>query len=144
MAARRDEIVPAHDLAADEPSRDVGMDGLRGIERGLATPERPGPRLLVACREERDQVEGLREPSYDLPERRLGAAAELHRLLGRQLRKLCLQLEIDSVVPAVDELEEGLRGQRFELGRKLTLPLRQTPARVEMREQPFEVGDLSL
>src|SRR3954464_16051900 len=92
MATGRDEIVPAHDLAADEAARDVGVNRLRGIERRFAASQRPGPRLLVARGEERDQVERLREPAHDLAERRLATAPQLladqgsgqldHALLG--------------------------------------------------------------
>src|SRR5205085_11579072 len=102
-----DEVVPANDLAADEAARDVRVDGLCGVERGLAAPERPGPCLLLACGEERDQVERLREPAHDLAERRLAAAPELRRLLRRELRELRLELEIDPV-GTVDELEQRL------------------------------------
>src|SRR3954453_21733867 len=47
VVSRRDEIVPAHHLAADEAARDIGVDRLSRVERGLATPERPGPCLLL-------------------------------------------------------------------------------------------------
>src|SRR5205823_6807200 len=116
VAARRYEVVPAHHLAADEAAGDVGMDRLRGVERSLAAPERPGPCLLLACGEEGDQVERLSKPAYDLAERGLTAAAELRGLLGRELAQLGLQLEIDSAA-TVYELELRLRRQRLELWR---------------------------
>src|SRR5262245_29529833 len=111
MTARGDEVVPAHDLATDEAARDVGVDRLRRVERGLAAPQRPGTRLLLACREERDQIERLRQATHDLAERRLAAAAELRRLRRRQVGKLRLELEIDPVT-AVDELEQRFRRER--------------------------------
>src|SRR6478672_7939709 len=74
-----DEVVPPHDLATDEAACDVGVDRLRGVERALAAPQRPRPRLLLARGEERDQVERLREPAHDLAQRRLASAAALRR-----------------------------------------------------------------
>src|SRR5207253_9045187 len=71
------EIVPAHHLAADEAARDVRVDRLGGVERRLALPQRPRPRLLLAGSEERDQVERLGEPAHDLAERGVAAAPEL-------------------------------------------------------------------
>ena len=40
------------------------------LERGLAVAQRPGARLLLAGREERDQAERVLEPPHDLVERR--------------------------------------------------------------------------
>src|SRR4051795_13657886 len=59
VATRSDEGGPTHDLAADEASGDVRVDCLRSVERGLAAPQRPRSRLLVARGEERDQIERL-------------------------------------------------------------------------------------
>src|SRR5439155_13804187 len=81
MRARLDEVVPAHDLAADEAAGDVGVDRRRCVERRLAAPERPRARLLVAGGEERDQVERVLQPDDDLLERRAPAVAERRRLL---------------------------------------------------------------
>ena len=36
VALARDEVVPAHHLAADEAARNVGVDRRRGLECGLA------------------------------------------------------------------------------------------------------------
>src|ERR687887_804824 len=66
VALALDEVVPAHDLAADEAARDVGVDRRRGLKRGLATPQRPAARLLLASGEEGDQAERLEEPADDL------------------------------------------------------------------------------
>ena len=55
MRARLDQVAPVDHLAADEAARDVGVDRLRGVERGLALAQRPGARLLLARGEERDQ-----------------------------------------------------------------------------------------
>src|SRR3954464_5095480 len=57
IAAELDQVVPAHDLGADEAAGDVGMDRRRRLERGLALPERPAPGLGLAGGEERDQPE---------------------------------------------------------------------------------------
>ena len=70
VRARFDELLPVHDLAADEPARDVGVDRRRRVEGGLAAAERPRPRLLLARREEGDQVELVAEPARYLVERR--------------------------------------------------------------------------
>src|SRR5260221_3621653 len=55
--AERHEVVPVDHLAADEAARDVRMDRAGGIHRGLAGAQRPRARVLLARREERDQVE---------------------------------------------------------------------------------------
>src|SRR5262245_35250503 len=41
-----EQVVPAHDLAADESARDVRVDRLGGLERRLPATQRPGARLL--------------------------------------------------------------------------------------------------
>ena len=119
------------------------MDGRGRLQRGLAAPQRPRARLLLAGGEERDQLERLREPAHDLAERRLAAAAKFRRLLRRQLCELRLELEVDAVV-TVDELEQRLRREGVELRWQLALPLRQRPAGVEVRKEPLEVGRLRL
>src|SRR5439155_19144763 len=91
-----DEVVPAEDLGADEAARDVGVDRRRRVEGGLAAAQRPGPRLLLARREERDQVERLGEPPRHLAEPR-GRLAELGRLLLGQIVELRLQPRGDPV-----------------------------------------------
>src|SRR3954471_10118051 len=128
MTAGRDEIVPAHDLAADEAAGNVRVDRLCSVERGLAAAERPGPRLLLARGEERDQVERLREPAHDLAERRLAAAPELRRLVGGKLRELRLELEIDGS-RSVDHLEQRLRRQRLQPEWQVALPPPHGPGR---------------
>ena len=52
-----EQVAPRDRLGADEAARDVGVDRRGGVERRLAAPQRPGPRLLLARGEERDQVE---------------------------------------------------------------------------------------
>src|SRR5947207_9658353 len=89
---RLDEVAPADHLAADEPARDVGVDRRRRIERGPALRERPGPSLLLAAREEREQA-GRLEQVREHPLEAGGPLTELGRLLGRQLGQLGLQLE---------------------------------------------------
>src|SRR5207248_1679572 len=138
VAAGRDEIVPAHDLAADEAARDVGMNRLRRVDRGFPASERPGPRLLLAGREERDQVERLDQPAHNLAERGFAAAAELGRLLVGQVGELGFELQIDSL-RAVYQLEQRLRRERIELGWQLLLPVGQRVPRIEVREEPLEI-----
>src|SRR5579859_1931468 len=142
MTAGGDEIVPAHDLAADEAARDVGVDRLRRIDRRLTAPERPRPRLLLAGGEERDQVERLSQPAHDFAESRLAGAAKLGGLVWREVCELRLEVKVDAAVAPVDDLEQRLRRQGIELGRQLALPLRERPSRVEMREQALEIGRL--
>src|SRR6201997_2275864 len=68
MSAGGDEVVPAHDLAADEAARDVGVNGRGSVDRGAASSQRPRTRLLLPGGEERDEVEGLRQPAHDAGE----------------------------------------------------------------------------
>ena len=68
MRAALEEIVPVDDLGADEAARDVRVDRLGGLERGLAVPERPRARLRVADREERDEPERVLETNDDVVE----------------------------------------------------------------------------
>ena len=75
MRAELDEVAPVDDLAADEAARDVGVDRTGRVERRLAVPQRPGARVLLAGREERDQVERACQPARDLVERRVAAVA---------------------------------------------------------------------
>src|SRR6478735_5595466 len=73
---RLDEVAPRNHLAADEPPRDVGVDRRRRIERRPTLRERPGPCLLVAAREEREQAGRLEEVRQHPLETR-GSVAEL-------------------------------------------------------------------
>src|SRR5881392_3196063 len=94
---RLDEVAPRNHFAADESARDVGVDRRRRIERRSPLRERPGPRLLIAAGEEREQSGRLEEVRQHPLEAR-GPVAELGRLLGRQLGQLGLQLEVDAAV----------------------------------------------
>ena len=102
--------------------------------------ERPGARLLVARREEAEQVERLEQAADDVVERG-GPVAEGGRLLVRELRQLGLELRVDPARAVLDG-EDRLRRQRLE-------PLRQLPgvgeraAFVEVREQPLELLHLA-
>ena len=61
------QVVPADHLAADEAARDVASGSCAAASSAVpAARERPRPRLLVARREERDQVQRLEEPPHDL------------------------------------------------------------------------------
>ena len=115
-----------HDLAADEPARDVGVDRLGRIERRLAVAQRPGARLLLAGREERDQVERVAQAPRDLVERARAAVAVRGGLLVRQLGELGLELQVDAARPVLDG-DQRLRRQRLE--RRPAARPRSRPAR---------------
>src|SRR4029453_14110534 len=51
------EGAPADPLAADEPTRDVGVNRLRRLERRAPAPERPCAGLVLPNPEEHDEVE---------------------------------------------------------------------------------------
>src|SRR5581483_1728818 len=104
------------------------------VERGLAAAERPGPRLLLPGGEERDQVERLRKLTNDRAERRLTAAAELGRLLVRELGELGLELQVDPLRTVLDR-DQRLRRQGVELGRQLLGEVGHRVARIQVREQ---------
>src|SRR5581483_3273690 len=141
VRAELDEVAPIDDLAADEATRDVGVDRLRRVEGCLAVPERPRTRLLLAGGEERDQVERLRKPRGDRVERRRAAAAELGRLLVRKLGELGLEQQVDPAGAVLDR-DQRLRRQRLELRRQLARIVREHAARVDVREDPLQLVDL--
>ena len=120
-----EQVLRRDHLAADEAARDVGVDRRRRLERGLAPPERPRARLLLARGEERDQPERLLELADDLVERGR-PVAELRRLLLRELGELRLELAVDPPGPVLDR-EEGLRRQRVERLRELARPVGERP-----------------
>src|SRR5947208_10706595 len=66
VRSRRDEVVPADHLATNEPTRDVRVDGRRRVQRRSTPAKRPRPRLLLAGREEGQQVELTRQAPDDL------------------------------------------------------------------------------
>src|SRR5581483_2630779 len=136
-----DEVVPAHDLAADEAARDVGVDRRGRVERRLPATERPRAGLLLARGEEGDQVERLRELPDDRAERRLAAAAELRRLVVGELGELGLELEVDALA-SVHDRDQRLRRERVELGRQLAGIAGEPVAGVEVAEQLLELLDL--
>ncbi len=143
MRAELDEVAPVDDLAADEASRDVRVDRAGRIESGLAVAQRPGAGVLLARREERDQVERLREPAGDLLECRLAPVAERSRLLVGQLGELGLELQVDSR-RAVDDREQRLGRQRLELARQLALVVRERRRRRRRARAPsLELLDLA-
>src|SRR5207244_12754206 len=140
MRAVLDEVVPADHLAADEAARDVRVDRLGGVERGPTAAERPRAGLLVAGREEDDQVERLLQAADDLVERGL-AFAERGGLLWRELGELGLELEVDPSRSVLDR-EQRLRGQRLERRRNRATVVGERPAALEMSEQRLRLRDL--
>src|SRR5262249_27656735 len=116
------------------------MDRPGSVERRLAAPERPGPRLLLGGREERDQVNGVEEPARDLADRGR-AVAKLRRLVLGELGELGLELRVEAAGPVAD-LDERLRRQRLETSRKLARPLGGRPLGLEMSENSLERRDL--
>jgi hypothetical protein len=140
IASRVDQVVPAHDLAADEPSRNVGVDRLRRLESRLTTMKRPPPRLLLAGGEERHEAQDLEQPSDDLVERRLAVPIG-GGLLLRQLAQLGLELQVDAA-GAVDDCDHRLGRQRLELRRQLAFPLPNRMAPLHVSQQPLELRHL--
>src|SRR6266545_607958 len=57
LAAERDEVVVVDDLGADEAALEVGVDAARRARSAVAPADGPGANLVLAHREERDQVE---------------------------------------------------------------------------------------
>src|SRR5512141_2478535 len=76
VRAELDEVAPVDDLTANEAPGDVRVDRAGRVERGLAVAQRPRARVLLPRREERDQVERLRETAGDLVERRRAPITE--------------------------------------------------------------------
>src|SRR5215216_2512076 len=136
-----DEVPPADHLAADEATRDVGVDRGRSVERGRAPLQRPRARLLLPRGVEDDEPERLGELTDDLLEGGAGSVAELRRLLIGELAELGLEREVGPA-GTVDDRDQRLRGQRLELPRQLFAPIAQRPLFVDVREQPLEVRDL--
>src|SRR6185295_9652541 len=88
-----EQIVVAHHLGADEPARDVGVDGPRRVLGAGGARDRPRPYLVLAHREERDEAEQRVAVLEHAPDRRLGEAqaGEERGLPGpRELRHLRL------------------------------------------------------
>src|SRR5215218_2352600 len=141
VRAGLDEVLPVDHLAADEPARDVGVDRLGGIERRLPVAERPRARLLLAGREEGDQVERVAEARRDLVERRRAAVTEGRSVLVVHFGQLRLELQIDSARAVLDR-EQRLRRQRFELGRELAVEGGEHGAGVDVREDLPQLVDL--
>ena len=136
-----EQLVPADHLATDEASRDVGVDRPGRVERRLPAAQRPGPRLLLAGREERDQVERVGQPSHDLVERRR-PVPERGRLLVGQLGQLRLELEVDPARP-VDDLDQSASSSAARAPRgRLARVVAQRAAAVEVREHRPQVVDL--
>src|SRR6476646_5231062 len=139
--ARLDQITPADHLATDEPARDVRMDRRRRIERGLAATQRPGARLVLGSREERDQIDGLEEAPRDLADRSRRAFPERSGPDFRQLGQLGLELGVQAA-GTVANLDQRLRRQRLEPRRQLPGPLGQRSFGLEVREYCLELVHL--
>src|SRR5262249_35903725 len=82
-AAGGDEVVVRVHLGADEPARDVRVDGAGGVLRARAARDRPGADLVLADGEERDQPEQRVAVLEKPPQGRLAQAEirEKRRLL---------------------------------------------------------------
>ena len=109
------------------------MDRACRIQRGLAVAQRPRTRVLLACGEERDQIERAREPGCDVVERRFAAVAVGGCLVVGQLGELRLELQVDAGRPVHDR-DQRLRRQRFELAGQLAGIRRELTAGVDVRE----------
>jgi hypothetical protein len=89
FAAQLDQVLPAHDLGADEAALDVGVDLARGLLRAGAGADGPGAALVFARGEQRDQIDERVGGADETPGRGLGQAERRHEfllLLGRHLR----------------------------------------------------------
>src|SRR5205814_497845 len=137
-----DQVAPADHLAADEATRDVGMDLARRVERRAAAAKRPRARLGRPDREERDQPERFLEPSGHVLERRR-AVAKSGSLVDGQLREFGLELQVDPAGPVLDR-DRRLRGQRLERVRDLAAVAGDRPSLLHVREQRLEARDLLL
>src|SRR4029450_4255605 len=136
-----DEVVPADHLAANEPTRDVGVNRLRRLERRAPAPERPCAGLVLPHREEDDEVEDADQTAHDVLERGGSAVTELRRLLGGQLAQLGLQREVDAP-RAVHDRDQRQRRERLELLRQLARPVADEALLVDVREQGLERRNL--
>ena len=58
-SSRAQQVLVAHDLGADEASREVGVDRAGRVDGGRAVGDRPGADLVGARGQERDQAEQL-------------------------------------------------------------------------------------
>src|SRR5206468_10663919 len=56
LAARLQQLIPAGDLGANEPARQVRMNHTGRLLRIGAAADRPGAALVIASSEERDQL----------------------------------------------------------------------------------------
>src|SRR5437870_3088682 len=56
-AARIDQVLVPDDLRPDEPALEVGVDDAGGLRGGGAPADLPGPGLVLAGGQERDEVE---------------------------------------------------------------------------------------
>ena len=81
------------------------MDRRGGVERGLTAAKGPGPGLGVTRGEEDDQSDRFEDAGQDGLEARR-AVAKLGRILGRELRQLGFELQVETAL-AVDEGTSG-------------------------------------
>ena len=134
-----EQVVPADHLARMKP-RDVGVDRLGGLERGLAVTQRPRARLGLADGEERDQAERVFQPAHDLVERRR-ARPELGRLLGLELRELHLELAVDPARP-FSTVSSGFVVSGSSAGGS-SRAIRQRATRLQVREHVLDFASLA-
>src|SRR5262249_52427220 len=105
-----DEVIVRVHLGADEPARDVRVDGAGGVLRARAAGDRPGADLVLADGEERDQPEQRVAALEKPPQGRLAQAEirEKRRLLiAGKLRDLAFDERGDPSHARVRALGEG-------------------------------------
>ena len=137
MRTGGDEVLPVDHFAADEATRDVGVDRLRRIERRRAAAQSPGSRLLLTSGEERDQVQRVTQPADNLFQRRAATVTKRRRILFGQLRQLGLERQVDPAGPVLDR-DQRHRRQRLEPVGQLAWPFAERLLRVDVREHLLE------
>ena len=129
------------DLAADEPTGDVGMDRPGRVERGLTAAERPRARLLLARGEERDQVERGREPSPRHPpaptRRRRGTPPPPHPVAPRAPPRAAGRCR-----PGRSRSRSAASSSAAPARPEAPRVVGEDAARVDVREDPLQLLDL--
>src|SRR6266540_1059992 len=119
LAAEGDEVVVVHDLGADEAALEVGVDAPRCARRAISAADGPGAHLVLADREEGDEVEQVVGGADEARLRRFGEAErgeELRLLRGGELGDLrldrCAEREHLRLALARRPLDRGGRQRR--------------------------------